>query len=103
MRRKHLGQKRTLKNKLRTLKMEKDESVASSFTKISQVRDQLLVIGVTGDDDNLVQTAVDCLPPSWETFLSGVNAHENQPNFERLWHDCLHEEGRIQSRSGPSK
>jgi hypothetical protein len=75
--------------------MEKDDSMASFFTKISQLRDQLLVIGVTVDDDDLVQTVVDGLPPSWETFLAGINARENQPDFERLWHDCLQEEGRI--------
>ena len=86
------SQKRILKNKLHTLKMEKDEGVASFFTKITQVRDQLLVIGVQVDDDDLVQTVVDGLPSTWETFLSAVNGHEVQPNFERLWHDCLEEE-----------
>jgi hypothetical protein len=94
------SQKRVLKNRLRTLKMEKDDTVASFFTKISQIRDQLLVIGVPVDDDDLVQTVVDGLPPAWEVFLSGVNARETQPNFERLWHDCLQEEGRIQCRTG---
>ena len=33
--------------------------------------------------------------------MASVNGREVQPNFERLWHDCLEEEGRIQSRSGP--
>jgi hypothetical protein len=96
------SQKRVLKNKLRTLKMEKDDSVAS-FTKISQLRDQLLVIGITVDDVDLVQTVVDGLPSSWETFLARRNAHENQLDFERLRHDCLQEEGRIKSRNGTSK
>jgi len=59
------SQKRVLKNRLRTLKMEKDDSVASFFAKIYQIRDQLLVIGVLVDDDDLVQTTVDGLPPSW--------------------------------------
>ena len=92
-----------MKNKLCTLKMEKDEGVASFFTKISRVRDQLLVIGVKVDDDDLVQTVVDGLPSFWETFLSVVNGREVQPNFERLWHDCLQEEGRMQSKNGGSK
>jgi hypothetical protein len=91
------SQKRFLKNKLCTLKMEKDESVAYFFTKISQLRDQLVVIGIKVDDDDLVQSIVDGLPSSWETFLARINARENQPNFERLWHDWLQEEGRIQS------
>jgi hypothetical protein len=61
------------------------------------------VIGVPVDDDDLVQTTVNGLPPSWEAFLSGINARETQPNFERMWHDCLQEEGRIQCRTDPSK
>ena len=72
--------------------MEKDDTIASFFTKISQIRDQLAAIRVNVDVDELVQTAVDGLPPSWETFLSSVNACENQLNFERLWHDFLQEE-----------
>ena len=63
------SQKRVLKNKLQTLKMEKDETIASFFTKILQIRDQLLMIGVTVEDDDLVQTVVDGLPPTWEVFL----------------------------------
>ena len=67
--------------------------MASFFTKISQVRDELLAIGVTVDDDDLVQTVFNGLPSSWETFLSAANGREVKPNFERLWHDCLEEEG----------
>ena len=58
------SQQRVLKKRLRTLKLNKDESVGSFFTKITQVRDQLLAIGVTVDDDDLVQTMVDGLPSS---------------------------------------
>ena len=82
------SQKGILKNQLCTLKMENDESV-NSFTKISQIKDQLLTIGVDVDDDDLVQTVVYGLPPSWETFLSSVNGHKVQPSFERLSHDCM--------------
>ena len=48
------SQKRTLKNNLKYLKMEKGESVASFCSRIAQIRDQLLVTGVTVDDDDLV-------------------------------------------------
>ena len=83
--------------------MEKDETIASFFTKILQIKDQLLMIGVTVEDDDLVQTIVDGPPPTWEVFLLGINSRETQPDFERLWHDCLQEEGRIQSIIGSSK
>ena len=61
----------------------------SFFTKISQIRDQLLAIGINVDDDDLVQIVVDGLSPSWEGFLIAANGHEVQPNFEKLWQDFL--------------
>ena len=61
-------QKRVLKKRLRTLKMNKDEGVAPFFTKIAQVRDQLSAIGIPVDDDDLVHTVFDGLPSTWETF-----------------------------------
>jgi hypothetical protein len=97
------SQKRTLKHKLKYLKMEKGESVASFCSRIAQIRDQLLVTGVTVDDDDLVQAIFDGLPSSWETFLSSVSGREIQPTFERLWHDCLQEESHTATRSEPSK
>ena len=71
--------------------MNKDEGVGPFFTKIAQLRDQLTAIGITVDDDDLVQIVLDGLPNSWETFLASVSGRENQPNFDRLWHDCLEE------------
>ena len=96
-------QKRALKNKLRNMKMEKDETVAYFFTNISQVKDQLASIGVEIDEDDLLQTAMYRIPSSWETFLVVVNGREEQPNFEILWHDCIQEEGRIQSKTPCTK
>ena len=58
-------QKRVLKKRLRTLKLNKDEGVGSFFTKIAQVRDQLIVIGIVVDNDDLVQIVVYGLPSSW--------------------------------------
>ena len=80
------------------MKLNKDEGVGSFFTKIAQVRDQLIAIGIVVDDDDLVQTVVDGLPSSWETFMASVSGRENQTTFERLWHDCITEEGRTLAR-----
>jgi hypothetical protein len=97
------SQKRTLKHKLKYLKMEKGESVASFCSRIAQIRDHLLVTGVTVDDDDLVQAIFYGLPSSWETFLSSVSGREIQPTFERLWHDFLQEESHTTTRSEPMK
>ena len=50
---KALSQKRVLKKRLRTLKMNKDEGVGPFSTKIAQVRDQLTAFGITLDDNDL--------------------------------------------------
>jgi hypothetical protein len=97
------SQKRTLKHKLKYLKMEKGESVTSLCSRIAQIGDQLLVTGVTVDDDDLVQAIFDGRPSSWETFLISVSEREIHPTFERLWHDCLQEESRTPTRSEPTK
>ena len=71
------SQKRVLKKRLRTLKLNKHEGVGFFFTNIAQVRDQLTTIGIIVDDDDLVQTIVDGLPNSWETFLASVSGRES--------------------------
>ena len=78
-----------LKNKLCNMKMEKDETAASFFTKISQVKNQLVSISVETDEENLLQTVIDRLPSSWETFLAVVNGREEHPNFKMLWNYCI--------------
>ena len=53
------SQKRTLKHKLKYLKMEKGESVGTFCSKIAQIRDQLRVLNIKVDDDDLVQAIFD--------------------------------------------
>ncbi len=48
------SQKRTLKKQQHTLNMEKDESISSFFSKISQTRDQIVAIGIAVDDDDMI-------------------------------------------------
>jgi hypothetical protein len=83
------SQKRTLKHKLKYLKMEKSGSVASFYSRISQIKDRFLVIEVIVEDDDLVKSIFDGIPSSWDTFLYSVSGRETQPMFERLWHDFL--------------
>ena len=76
--------KRILKKQLRTLKIGKDDIVATFFSKIAQTKDHLIAIRVHVDDDDLVQNTFDGLPESWGVFLASVNGRESQLNFERL-------------------
>ena len=58
------SQKMKMKNKIHNLKMDKDKTMASFFTNISHVRDQLTRIGVVVDKDDLIHTV--------ETFMGDI-------------------------------
>ena len=53
--------------------MEKYEKIASLFSNISQVKDQLARIGVVTDEHDLLKNAIDRLPSSWKNLLAALN------------------------------
>ena len=95
--------KRTLKKQLHTIKMDKNEIVASFFSRISQLKEQLLVVGALIEEDDFVGAAIDGLPDSWSSFISSVCGRGQSPSFEGFWHDCIEEENRLQRRFGSSR
>lgn len=91
------SRKRALRNQLRDIKMTRSDTIATYFMKVSQLRDQLLAIGETVDEGELVSIALNGLPTSWEPFIQGVCARSELPGFDRLWIDCVQEEGKLLS------
>ena len=81
--------------------MSRSDTIATYFMRVSQLRDQLLAIGESVDDGELVSIALNDLPTSWEPFIQGVCAQAKLPSFDRLWTNCVQEEGRIMNKSGP--
>ncbi len=65
----NLNMKMMLREKLRNKKMQKSDSVTSSLTEVTQVRDE-----------------------PWESFVQGIVARENMPNWDSLWDDFMQEE-----------
>ena len=68
--------------------------------KITQTKDQLIAIGEKVDDRELVSLALNGIPTSSKPFIHDVCARDALPTLDRLWTDCVQEEGRILSRSG---
>ena len=75
------------------MELKKDETTVSFFTNISQVKDKFTNIRVMVDEYDLIQSTIYGLPSSWEKFLVVVNGREVKPNFDRMQHDFLQEEG----------
>ena len=76
--------KLALKDKLRKIKMEKDESITKHLTKFFQCRDELGSVGVTVDEEDLVSLALIGLPRNWHSYEDSVNGREKLPGWERL-------------------
>ena len=58
-----------LKDKLRSVKMVKDENVASYLTRVSNVKDELVAVGEIVPDSELVRIALKGFTKKWDVFV----------------------------------
>jgi hypothetical protein len=88
------NRKMVLREKLKGIKMTKDENVTTYLTKITQVRDELGAVGEVVANNELVKTALNGVTKQWTVFVEGIVARENLPKSGRLWDDFIQEETR---------
>ena len=66
--------------------------------RITELRDKLKSSGDNLEEKDLVMTALNGLPSSWESFIQTISGRTKLPKFDKLWAKCSHEETRITSR-----
>ena len=81
-----------LREKLKNIKMTKAENVVTYLTRLTQVRDELGVVGEAIVDSELVRTILNGVFKQWDIFVEGIVSREKLPNWERLWDDFVQEE-----------
>jgi hypothetical protein len=86
--------KMALQDKLHRARMVKGESVATYFTRVSQVKDELAAVGEVIPDSELVRIALKGFTREWEVFVKCVVGREKLPDWRRLWDDFTQEENR---------
>jgi hypothetical protein len=86
------NRKMVLREKLKDTKMTKSDTVTNYLTKITQVHDQLAVVGEVVLDEELVRMALNGFSKPWAPFIKGIVAWETLPKFDRLWDDFIQEE-----------
>jgi hypothetical protein len=91
------SRKMLLKDKLKSTKMAKGESMVTYLTKFTRIKEELAVVGETVDETELVRTALNSFTTLWDVFGRGVVARERLPDWERLWDDFTQEELRVDS------
>jgi hypothetical protein len=92
-----------LKNELCDTKMTKDDTIASYFVRISQLRDQLQAIEEAIPEKGVVNIALNYLSRSWDAFVASMNTRKEFPTLEELWTCCAQEETRLNSKEKPQK
>jgi DNA gyrase/topoisomerase IV subunit A len=83
------NRKMVLREKLKSIKMTKAENVITYLTRLTQVRDELGVVGEAIVDSELVRTALNKVSKQWVVFVEGIIAREKLPNWKRLWDDFV--------------
>jgi hypothetical protein len=74
------NKKMVLREKLKSIKMTKSVSVTCYLFRITQVRDELGVVGEVIPSAELVRTALNDVAKPWAVFVEGIVARENVPS-----------------------
>jgi len=81
-----------LKEKVSSIQMSKDEPIATSLLRFTQVQDVFVGVVVALLDHDLVGLVLLGLHKSWYGFEVVINGRENFPSRERLWTEDIQEE-----------
>ena len=92
---KNENRKMALRDKLHSIKMTKDESVASYLTRVALVNDELATVGEIVPNSELVRIALKGFTKKWDVFVKCIVGREKLPNWSRLWDDFIQEGSQI--------
>jgi hypothetical protein len=94
----NINKKMALRTQLKNVRMQKSESIHAFFTRISQINEQIISIGDSVEEVELVMTTLNGLPKSWDSFIRGICSRSTLTKFSRPWEDCVQEEARLGER-----
>jgi hypothetical protein len=80
----NIGQVMSMKNELRDMKMNDDDSITSYFVRISQLRDQMQAIEEITSEKELVNIVLNGIPKTEDAFAASMNTRKEYPTFEEL-------------------
>ena len=84
----NINRKTTLRTQLKNAKMQTFKSIHAFFTRISQINEQIVVIGVSVEEDEIVMTTLNGLPKSWDAFIRGICSRKKLIKLSRLREEC---------------
>ena len=83
----NINQKMTLRNQLKNVKTQNEETIQSYFTRVSQIKEKIEAV------DEEVENV-----DSWDSFIQGICARKKLINLSTLWEEFSQEEAQIVAR-----
>ena len=71
---KNINQNITLRNQLKNVKIQNAETIPSYFTRVSQIKEQLVVVEEEVENAEVVISTLNGLQGSWDSFMRGMCA-----------------------------
>ena len=71
---KNIHQKTTLRNQLKNVKIQNAETIQSYFTRVSQIKEQLVVVEEEVENAEVVIATLNGLLGSWDSFMQRMYA-----------------------------
>jgi hypothetical protein len=68
------------------------------FSRISEFKENIEVIGDTIDEDKLIMMTLNGLTRPWDAFIQTICARTEKLKFDSLWEECIQEESRVANR-----
>ena len=95
---KNINRKMTLRNQLKNVNIQNEETIQSYFTRVSKTKEQIEAVEEEVENGEIVMTTLNGLPRSWDSFIQGVCARRKVITFSRLWEEFSKEEAQIVAR-----
>lgn len=90
--------KLSLRRKLNNLRLKEEDSVKSHVKAITEIFNELAVIGAPMEDEDKVVTLLASLPDKFDMLVTALEANTEVPSMEIVTERLLHEENKLKER-----
>uniref|UniRef100_A0A1X7UF57 Retrovirus-related Pol polyprotein from transposon TNT 1-94 n=1 Tax=Amphimedon queenslandica TaxID=400682 RepID=A0A1X7UF57_AMPQE len=91
-----------LRRRLHSLKLKDGESVQSHIKEMTEIFNDLAIVGDTIVDDDPVVYLLASLPESYDVLVTALEANETFPGMKTVIESLTHEEKKLQDCTKPS-
>ena len=91
-----------LRRRLHSLKLKDGESVQSHVKEMTEIFNELAIVGDTIEDDDRVVYLLASLPESYDVLVTTLEANETVPGMKTIIERLTHEEKKLQDRTKSS-